>query len=48
MSCGCWPRVGGLENLPADATGEALLWVPNHTSFMDIYALSGFVPRRLK
>lgn len=48
VSCGCWPRVGGLENLPEDATGEALLWVPNHTSFMDIYALSGFVPRRLK
>ena len=46
LSCFYKPRVTGLENLPPKS--EALLVIPNHTSFLDIFSLSGFVPRRLK
>ena len=42
----CSPRVYGLENLPKH--GETVMYVPNHTSFVDILVLSGFVPRPLK
>ena len=42
----CVPRVYGLENLPKP--GETVMFVPNHTSFMDILVMSGFVPRPFK
>jgi len=38
------PHVAGLENLPR---GPAV-YVVNHTSFLDILTLSGFIPRPLK
>ncbi|KAL1507743.1 hypothetical protein AB1Y20_007355 [Prymnesium parvum] len=38
--------VEGLENLPPH--GEAVLYAPNHCSFLDIFALSGYLPRRFK
>ena len=28
--------------------GETVVYVPNHTSFLDILTLSGFVPRPFK
>ena len=39
-------KVEGLENLPPPK--EAVLYVPNHCSFLDIFALSGYLPRRFK
>lgn len=42
----CRPRLYGAENLPAP--GETVIYVPNHTSFIDILVLSGFVPRPFK
>ncbi|EOD35710.1 hypothetical protein EMIHUDRAFT_122630 [Emiliania huxleyi CCMP1516] len=36
----------GQENLPPP--GEAVMYVPNHCSFLDIFSLSGFLPRRFK
>jgi 1-acyl-sn-glycerol-3-phosphate acyltransferase len=42
----CRPKVYGLENLPAP--GETVVYVPNHTSFVDILLFSGFVPRPFK
>lgn len=44
--CGYVPEVVGLENLPPH--GENALYVPNHTSFLDILTLTGFVPRPMK
>lgn len=38
------PRVVGAENLP----DGACVFVPNHTSFLDILTLSGFVPHPMK
>ena len=46
LSTGCNPTLYGAENLPPK--GEAVIYVPNHTSFMDILTLSGFVPRPFK
>ena len=43
-ACGYSPEVRGLENLPK---GNAL-YVPNHTSFMDILTMTGFIPRPMK
>ena len=40
------PKVIGLEYLPPK--NETVMYVPNHTSFMDILVLSGFVPRPFK
>eukprot|EP00607_Mallomonas_marina_P010571 CAMPEP_0182422382 /NCGR_PEP_ID=MMETSP1167-20130531/8049_1 /TAXON_ID=2988 /ORGANISM="Mallomonas Sp, Strain CCMP3275" /LENGTH=288 /DNA_ID=CAMNT_0024600395 /DNA_START=195 /DNA_END=1061 /DNA_ORIENTATION=+ len=40
------PKLIGAENLPKN--GETVIYVPNHTSVMDILALSGFVPRPFK
>ena len=40
------PKVEGLENLPDPS--EAVMVVPNHTSFLDILTISAFVPRNLK
>ena len=39
-------RVEGAEHLPA--RGQPALFTPNHCSFLDIFALSGFLPRPLK
>lgn len=41
-----FPVIKGLENLPS--YNENVIYVPNHTSFLDILFLSGFVPRRFK
>jgi 1-acyl-sn-glycerol-3-phosphate acyltransferase len=46
LSSGCNPRIYGLENLPP--SGEPVIYIPNHTSFMDILTLSGFVPKPFK
>lgn len=40
------PKLIGIENLPK--YGETVVYVPNHTSLMDILTLSGFVPRPFK
>ena len=42
----CFPRLYGKENLPP--LGETVMYVPNHTSFMDILVMSGVVPRPFK
>ena len=39
-------KINGLENLPPP--GEAVMYVPNHSSFLDIYVFSAFLPRRFK
>lgn len=46
LTCGYRPRVLGVEELPP--RGEAVLYVPNHCSYLDILTLSGFLPRPLK
>lgn len=46
LTCLYHPKVTGLENLPP--ASEAVMFIPNHTSFLDIFTLSGFIPRRLK
>ncbi len=46
LTTGANPRLYGVENLPP--SNEAVIYVPNHTSFMDILTLSGFVPRPFK
>ena len=38
--------VEGTENLPPP--GEAIMYTPNHCSFLDIFVLSGYLPRRFK
>ena len=38
--------VEGAENLPPP--GEAIMYTPNHCSFLDIFVLSGYLPRRFK
>jgi len=38
--------VEGMENLPPP--DEAVMYVPNHCSFLDIFSLSGYLPRRFK
>ena len=40
------PTILGAENLPA--LNETVIYVPNHTSLMDILTLSGFIPRPFK
>ena len=40
------PRVEGVENLPP--MDETVMYVPNHTSFLDILTLSGFIKRPFK
>ena len=40
------PTIIGTENLPPH--GETVIYVPNHTSLMDILTLSGFIPRPFK
>lgn len=46
LTCTFKPRLTGLENLPP--VDEAVMIIPNHTSFLDILSLSGFLPRPLK
>ena len=46
LSCGYRPAVVGMENLPS--TTEAVLYVPNHCSYLDILTLSAFLPRPFK
>ncbi|KAJ8604011.1 hypothetical protein CTAYLR_003358 [Chrysophaeum taylorii] len=46
LTCGYRPRLLNKEELPA--RGEAVLYVPNHTSYLDILTLSGFLPRPVK
>lgn len=43
---GAGVRVEGVENLPP--AGEPVMYVPNHCSFLDIFTLSGYIPRRFK
>ena len=38
--------IEGAENLPPP--GEAVMYCLNHCSFLDIFSLSGFLPRRFK
>merc|ERR1719159_715232 len=38
--------VEGVENLPP--AGEPIMYTPNHCSFLDIFVLSGYLPRRFK
>ena len=40
------PTIIGAENLPSH--NETVIYVPNHTSLMDILTLSGFMPRAFK
>mmetsp|Transcript_40824 Transcript_40824/g.79932 ORF Transcript_40824/g.79932 Transcript_40824/m.79932 type:complete len:339 (-) Transcript_40824:434-1450(-) len=40
------PKVIGKENLPPK--DEAVMYVPNHCSYLDIFTLSGFLPRPFK
>mmetsp|Transcript_5910 Transcript_5910/g.6030 ORF Transcript_5910/g.6030 Transcript_5910/m.6030 type:complete len:356 (-) Transcript_5910:86-1153(-) len=42
----CVPKVYGFENLPKN--NETVVYVPNHTSFIDILIMSGAVPRPFK
>lgn len=44
LACGFKPEVVGLENLPP---GNCL-YVPNHTSFMDILTMTAFIPRSVE
>ena len=39
-------KVEGVENLPP--ASEPVMYVPNHCSFLDIFVLSGYLPRRFK
>lgn len=41
-----WPKLVGAENLPA--SDEAVMYIPNHCSYLDIFTLSGTVPRCFK
>lgn len=44
--CGNRCRLYGAENLPK--SDEAVVYVPNHTSFLDVLAMSAFIPRPFK
>lgn len=46
LSCGYRPKLIGAEELPP--LGEAVVYVPNHCSYLDILTLSGFLPRSFK
>jgi 1-acyl-sn-glycerol-3-phosphate acyltransferase len=46
MLCLSKVKVHGLENLPP--IDEPVVYVPNHTSFLDILVLSAFIPRPFK
>lgn len=40
------PKLVGRENLPGKH--EAVMYIPNHTSYLDIFTLSGCIPRCFK
>jgi len=40
------PKIEGLKNLPPDE--EGVLYLANHSSFLDIFSLSAFIPRGFK
>jgi 1-acyl-sn-glycerol-3-phosphate acyltransferase len=40
------PTLRGVENLPP--ASEAVMYIPNHCSYLDIFTLSGFLPRPFK
>lgn len=40
------PKVTGLANLPDKS--EAVMYIPNHCSYLDIFTMSGFLPRPFK
>ena len=46
MFLGAKVQVIGAENLPPP--GEAALYCPNHSSFLDIFVLSAYLPRYIK
>ena len=47
LLCGAsQPLIIGLDNLPK--LNESVIYVPNHTSFLDILFLSGFINRPFK
>ncbi|KAK7240023.1 1-acylglycerol-3-phosphate O-acyltransferase [Aureococcus anophagefferens] len=46
LTCGYRPAVVGAEHLPD--RDEAVLYVPNHCSYLDILTLSAFLPRPFK
>jgi 1-acyl-sn-glycerol-3-phosphate acyltransferase len=39
-------KVEGIENLPP--ASEPVMYTPNHCSFLDIFSLTGYLPRRFK
>merc|ERR1712216_380806 len=41
-----WPKLVGAENLPPN--DEPVMYIPNHCSYLDIFTLSGTVPRAFK
>jgi len=41
-----FPKLQGRENLPG--RNEAVMYIPNHTSYLDIFTLSGCIPRSFK
>jgi len=41
-----FPKLEGRENLPGKY--EAVMYIPNHTSYLDIFTLSGCIPRSFK
>jgi 1-acyl-sn-glycerol-3-phosphate acyltransferase len=46
FSLNCWPTLTGAENLPDK--NEPVMYIPNHCSYLDIFTLSGTVPRPFK
>lgn len=46
MTCTYKPKIVGAEKLLG--RGQAVLYAPNHCSYLDIFSLSGFLPRRVK
>lgn len=46
LTCGYRPTLVGAEELPP--RGEAVVYVPNHCSYLDILTLSGYLPRSFK
>lgn len=41
-----WPKLTGKDNLPPNQ--EAVMYIPNHCSYLDIFTLSGIIPRKFK
>mmetsp|Transcript_46182 Transcript_46182/g.72264 ORF Transcript_46182/g.72264 Transcript_46182/m.72264 type:complete len:250 (+) Transcript_46182:102-851(+) len=41
-----YPKLIGAQNLPDP--NEGVMYIPNHSSYLDIFTLSGAIPRRFK